>query len=123
LLLFFAFTGLDSIAQARLGHTRTDIFETFKEYNPTFEIKEDGSRLIHFKMDRALVFQYLNENDICNMSVIVPIDQGDLNFFVEMYNRQYVIVDERNWKMYAENGEIASIELVHHDDLTFFVWK
>jgi hypothetical protein len=112
-----------SYAQSRLGYSKLEILEEFREYNPEFEIKENGTNSIHFKMDRAVVFQYLNEKEICDMSVIAPRSDNDLNFFVEMYNELYVNIDDRNWKMYSENGTISSIELVHHNDLTFFVWK
>jgi hypothetical protein len=112
-----------SHAQSRLGYSKLEILEEFREYNPEFERNENGTNSIHFKMDRAVVFQYLNENGICDMSVIVPRSDNDLNFFVQMYNELYVNINDRNWKMYLENGTISSIELVHHNDLTFFVWK
>jgi hypothetical protein len=110
-------------AQSRLGHSKSQILEEFAQFNPVFEIKENGDSVIHFTMDRAVVFQYINGEGFCNMSIIVPRDRDNLNYYVQKYNEQYVVLNDRNWKMYSENGTIAAIELVHHEGLAFFVWK
>lgn len=123
LLLASILVTSQSNAQSRLGFSKKEILEEFEKYNPEFEMKDDGRNYVHFGMDRAVVFQYFNENDLCDMSIIVPRESDDLNFFVQLYNEQYVVLNDRNWKMYSENDTIASIELVHHDGLTFFVWK
>ena len=66
---------------------------------------------------------YFDEENICALTVIAPNDQGDLNYFVELYNSQYVIINPKQWKMYSENGTINTIELITNNGTTFLIWK
>jgi hypothetical protein len=123
LLLILMLVPMFGISQARLGSTRAELFDEFAQYFPKFESPINGEPHMHFEMERALVIHYFNRENICVLSVISPKNQGDLNFFVEMYNNQYVIVSSTEWRMYSENGNIATVELVSNKGTTFFIWK
>lgn len=114
---------LDCFSQARLGSSRSEIYEEFRTYNPRFENNDEGQPYMHFQMERAVIMHYFNENNICVLTAIAPNKQGDLNFFVEMYNNQYVIISPTVWKMYSQNGAISTIELINNNGTTFFIWK
>jgi hypothetical protein len=46
-----------------------------------------------------------------------------LNYFVEEYNKNYVIVDSMNWRMYSNDGTISAISLVTSDSgRAYFLW-
>jgi hypothetical protein len=119
----FFFAALSCFSQARLGSTRSEIYKEFSEYNPQFESNEGGQPYMHFQLGRAVVMHYFDEENICALTAIAPNDQGDLNYFVELYNRQYVIIGPKQWKMYSENGTIATIELITNNGTTFFIWN
>jgi hypothetical protein len=123
LLLILMLVPIFGNSQARLGSTRVDLFEEFAQYFPKYETPINGEPHMHFEMERALVVYYFNKANECTLSVIAPKNQGDLNFFVEIYNKQYVIISPTEWRMYSENGNIATIELVSNKGTTFFVWK
>jgi hypothetical protein len=123
LLLILMLVPIFGISQARLGSTRNEIYNEFELYYPKFEISEDGLAYMHLETERSLLLYYFNNENLCNISVIAPKTQGDLNFFVEQYNNSYVIMGPTEWRMYSANGAISTIELVTHNGNTFFVWK
>lgn len=111
-------------AQARIGASISEIRQEFWEtkYNLKGDYDDDGDYYIQIDIERATVFYYFNEEKICYMTVISPDNQGALNYFVELYNNNYVIVSETKWKMYSKDG-IANIELIFDGDFPFFIWK
>jgi hypothetical protein len=121
LTILFAITSIIAFGQARLGTSATDIRSEFSEssYNLKSGYDDDGDYYITVETERATVIYYFNSDKICYLTLIAPDDQGALNFYVELYNKQYVIVSAKEWKMYSENG-IAKIELVYPESGGFF---
>lgn len=125
LTILFAITSIIAFGQARLGTSATDIRSEFSEssYNLKSGYDDDGDYYITIETERATVFYYFNSEKICYLTLIAPDNQGALNFYVEMYNKQYVIVSSKQWKMYSENG-ISNIELVYpKSGGYFFRWS
>ena len=121
LTILFAITSIIAFGQARLGTSATEIRSEFSEssYNLKSGYDDDGDYYITVETERATVIYYFNSDKICYLTLIAPDDQGALNFYVELYNKQYVIVSAKEWKMYSENG-IAKIELVYPESGGFF---
>ena len=112
-------------SQARLGSSATEIKNEFWEtkHNLKSGYTDDGIYYISIWTERATVFYYFNEDKVCILCMIIPDNQGALNFYVELYNKQYVIVSSTEWKMYS-NGGIAEISLIFPDDGGYyFLWK
>jgi hypothetical protein len=125
LTILFAILNVLLFGQARLGTSASDIKSEFGEtsYNLKSGYDSDGDYYITVKTERANVVYYFNSAGICTSTIIAPDNQGALNFYVELYNKQYVIVSSTEWKMYS-NGGIASVKLVFPDDGGyFFVWQ
>jgi len=117
--------GFISFGQSRLGSSANEIKSEF--YGSKYNLKEayDKDRDYYIKIDdtRATVLYYFSSNRICNATVIAPDNQGALNYYVERYNKLYVILSSTTWKMYS-NGGVSNIELVYPDSGGyFFVWK
>jgi hypothetical protein len=112
-ILLFAICSTIIFGQARLGSTVSDIKSEFSEssYNLKSGYDSDDDYYIILTTEKAEVLHYFNSDKICNLSIIKPKNQGALNYYVELYNKQYVIISDRKWKMYSENG-IANIELL-----------
>ena len=114
-----------AFSQARLGSSVDDIKNEFgeAEYNLKSGYSDDGTYYVTISTDRATVIYYFSKEKICTLCMIVPDNQGALNFYVELYNEQYVIVSSTEWKMYSGGG-IAEISLIYPDDGGyFFLWK
>lgn len=121
LTILFAITSIIAFGQARLGTSATDIRSEFSEsrYNLKSGYDDDGDYYITIETERATVIYYFNSEKICYLTLIAPDNQGALNYYVELYNKQYVIVSSKQWKMYSENG-IANIELVYPEGGGYF---
>jgi len=123
-LITFLFT-LVSFSQVRLGSTSEEIKQEFRqdEYDLTEGYTDDDINYLNLRVDRANVFYYFNYDKICFLSMVIPDDQGVLNYFVEHYNSQYVIVSSTEWKMYSKNG-IAKIKLIYDGEGGYyFMWS
>ena len=122
--IFFLFllscTG--SFAQARLGTAASDIRNEFSHLKMSSGNTDDGDYYLKVTMERSTVIYYFTSKYICYLTMIIPDDQGMLNWYVEHYNNNYVIINSRKWKMYSANG-ISNIELLFTDEgLCYFMW-
>jgi len=125
LLLIFSFIALISFSQSRIGSTANDIKEEFSDnvYNLKSGYDKDGDYYIKIDEKRATVLYYFNENKLCYMTIISPDNQGALNWYVERYNKLYVITSSTTWKMYSEYG-VSNIELFYPKGGGYmFIWK
>lgn len=111
-------------AQARLGSTAREIRNEY--WDPKYQTEsgytDDGIYFVSLVLERATVMHLFNHEEVCIMSVVVPKNQGALNYYVENYNKLYVIISSTQWKMYSEHG-IANIELAYPDNGGYgFIW-
>jgi hypothetical protein len=125
--LMFLLTLVSVIAfgQARLGYTFTDIKSEFgaSKYNLEQGYREGIGYYIGVEMQNINVLYCFNSQKICTLTLIVPNTIGALNYLVEQYNSQYVIVSSTKWKQYSKNG-IADIKLQYNDDGScYFLWS
>lgn len=121
-ILFSFFITIFSFSQSRLGSTEREIKNEFSDRK--YELEENYVQNIYtisVRLEIAQVHYLFNSDKICEMVFIYPHNQGGLNYYVEMYNNQYVVISDKKWKMYSDNG-IANIELKVGDTGSFFVW-
>jgi hypothetical protein len=123
LLIIILLFSLKSSAQVRLNQHRAEIYKEFASQTPEFGAFENGVQHMSVTLDKSYVRFVFDDNGFCNLVMVVPLTQGDLNFFVELYNKMYVIISPTQWRMYSNNGAIASIELVTHEGVSFFIWN
>lgn len=124
LILFIATSNNFLLAQSRLGSTAAEIRKEFSD--PKYNLKTDYSSelgyYIQIETSVSFVVYYFDSDLICILCVIIPYNQKVLNYYVEYYNENYVIISPVKWKMYSENG-IANIELIFLDEGGYcFMW-
>lgn len=127
--LIFSFNLVFS--QVRMGYTVSQI-KSDLGYDLTYEFKSftyDGATYYYlsFSTDNAMVFHYFTSRDYdakAIMAKIVPFTQGDLNLYVETYNKQYVIISSTEWKAYMGTG-IMKIKLKYDEEgeYAYFLWS
>jgi len=125
LTILFAITSVIVFGQARLGSTATAVKSEFWEssYNLKSGYDKDGDYYIMITTELATVIYYFNSEKVCYLTAIIPVNQGALNFYVELYNKQYVIINSKQWKMYSDNG-IANIKLIYPEGGGYyFLWS
>jgi hypothetical protein len=108
--------------QARLGASVSEIKEEFHDEKFTSGNDSDGDFYLAAEFERAnVVYYFRNKQERCYITIINPKTQGDLNFYVEMYNKQYTIISPTEWRMYSANG-YANVELKFNEEYTYFIW-
>ena len=113
--IFFFMMPSINLAQARIGSTSNEIISEFREKGIQWGRADDGSRYLWYEAGNFTVAYYLNENSYCYLTLVVPHNQGALNFFCEKYNKEAVIISETKWKLYTASG-VMDIELIYADD-------
>ncbi len=130
-LFIFLISHQQSSAQAMLGYTKRAIEKNWKEAGYTLKsdyfINKDGNRrdfyMIQLKNKNAYYFFDKEAGNICTLTVIEPLNQGEINRLVEEYNNQYVIISDTEWKMYSYAGGIIHIKLKFLlDSGPYFCW-
>jgi hypothetical protein len=122
ILLLFVLLRLFVYSQARLGWTETQIRNDFSTVYFTTAYTDDGTKYIYGMYNGSNLAYFFDENGLCDFVVLYPEDQGALNYFVELYNRKYVIISDTKWKAYLTNGGVVNIELKNDDFGTFFIF-
>lgn len=109
--------------QSRLGYTFDQIKSEFTNEGLKVRI-EKSEKLKTFlvvEMERADVQYIFDDNKICTVTAIYPHNTGQLNYFVERYNKIYVIISPTKWRAYDETG-YADIKLVYVDSIFMLIW-
>jgi hypothetical protein len=113
---------LTTFSQARLGYTEKSIREEFPNYTFTTGYTDDGLKYISTEdFDEATVLYYFTNENKCYGCIIIPYNTGKLNYYVEQYNKKYVIISETEWKAYTENG-IMTIKLTFEGKPGFMIY-
>lgn len=115
ILSFFGFS------QSRIGFSESEIRREFSQSKFEVGYTDNRTKYISTYFERLFVIYFLNDKNICFMTSTTPTDGGMTNFLVENYNNKYVIIDERSWKSYTENG-ILYISLVEVQGKLTFVY-
>jgi hypothetical protein len=80
---------------------------------PTYSILGDNSMTIYF----------LNSDLRCIQIAISPRTTSDFQGYVESFNRGWVVVDNKHWKYYRDDGSILGVEARSVEDvgMVFFI--
>ncbi len=119
--MLFAFSSLFTMAQAKIGFTEQQIRDSLPFVSFKKGETDNSIRYIVYNNDRAIIAYYFDDFGRCYLTAVLPNTQGDLNYFVEVYNNRYVIISSTEWRAYLKNG-ILKIKLIYPDDnsLAFF---
>jgi hypothetical protein len=110
-------------AQARIGYSPQEIREEFKDRFTVESGKTDnGIRYVTVEHTDFLAAHYMDDNNTCVMSVIIPRDNAKLHGLIEHYNSRHVIINQKTWRAYLEGG-VLECTLVNNDGGYFFIWK
>jgi hypothetical protein len=111
-----------TFSQVRLNYSKSEIVSEFSEYK--FRIQEfeyEGLDAVTIFTERVNLLYLFNSNNICKVSILIPHTQQDLKYFIEEYNREYVVMSDTEWKMYS-NGNVSTIELIYTQGKQAFRW-
>ena len=110
-------------SQSRIGSYEKDIRSEFIKQKMETGFDDNKNRYLSVEFTSITAIYYFASNGKCIITFIIPDNQGSLNSMVENYNGKYVIVSDKKWKMYSDNG-ILDIELIFpNEGKAFFVIK
>lgn len=112
---------LFSFSQARVHFTESQIKTEFGSKNIKTAYTNKGVKYLYRQDETVVTYYYINDEGVCYMSMMVPLKQGALNYFVEDYNSKYVIVSDTEWKFYSKNG-VMYITLIDVDGTPAFMY-
>ena len=87
-------------------------------YNP-----EGGSTYTVSDKQHTLWIYFLNVDLECIALAMHPSTSGTFQAYVELFNQEWVIMDDTHWKFYRNNGTIlkAYIDVVNNVGSVFYV--
>jgi len=117
------FITLSSNAQSRIGFTYDEIYQEFINNKPTVKKIDDGTLMLEISMEHTITCYFFDQDGSCVLTAIGPKSQEDFNMLVRMYNKDYIIVSSKEWKMYAR-GAVLKIILDYTDNGSpYFFWE
>lgn len=120
--LFLLLTVVFANAQCRIGSTYAEIYSEFETREPSVHFTDEGQLYLSTQLLTGSTLYYFDSNKICTETVIFPKDDDAVNFYVENFNKHYVIMSPTSWRMYS-NGIYADITLVYFQNRNFIVFK
>jgi len=109
-------------SQARLGRSFYEINQEYEENYSVVIDKFKDNIVLNIDMDRAVIKHLFDSNDICILSLIAPKNNIDVQYYVERYNKELVIMSPTEWRFYVGNS-IAKVSLETLDDNSIvFFW-
>lgn len=119
-ILFFSAVLLS--AQCRIGSTYADIYSEFETNEPSVHFTDKGQLYLSVQVETGNVLFYFDTDKNCTETVIFPNDDDTVNFYVENFNKHYVIISPTSWRMYS-HGAYADITLIYYQNRNFIIFK
>lgn len=111
-----------AFSQARLGR---NFYEVNQEYAENYSVTKDkfeGNNVLTIEMNKAFIKHLFDSNNNCILSMIVPKSTIDVQYYVERYNKELVIMSPIEWRFYVGNA-IAKVSLeTTNDNSIVFIW-
>jgi len=111
-----------AFSQARLGR---NFYEVNQEYAENYSVTKDkfeGNNVLTIEMNNAFIKHLFDSNNNCILSMIVPKNTIDVQYYVERYNKELVIMSPIEWRFYVGNA-IAKVSLeTTNDNSIVFIW-
>ncbi|MBN2664076.1 MAG: hypothetical protein JXR68_10540 [Bacteroidales bacterium] len=121
LLVTFFLLFYSGFSQSRIGWTELQIKTEFYSWSFDTDYLNDGTKyIVTDDENNATIAYFFNEQGLCYLTMVMPSNQVAVNYYVQTYNNQYVIVSDTEWKAYLANGVLV-IKLFFGDDGPYFI--
>lgn len=102
-----------TFAQFFVGGTKEEVLAVLKKNNVKFEesaVTDSTSRIsVHEENDFQMIWA-LNNKGVVQRQTLIPYKENGVNEYVKLFNRDYVVVSDTEWKTYSA-GKIFLIKL------------
>jgi len=104
---------LSAFAQYFVGDSKEDVLKVLRKKNVKFEesqVTDSTSRISVLEENNYQMIWVLDSNDKVLRQTLIPYRENGVNEFVKIFNRDYVVVSDTEWKSYS-SGKIFLIKL------------
>lgn len=119
LLLLISTIGM---SQSRIGYTAKEIIQEFNNHKIESEYSSNGDLILIVQIGDLceVLYMFFDKSETCSAVAIMPKSNFATNYFVEKYNKEYVILSNKAWRMYY-NNMIINIRMQKSDgNLPYF---
>jgi hypothetical protein len=107
--------------QARVGYTLTEISTEFSDDNLFSGFPSNP--FISVITISAKTFYVFNENNICTDCMVMPLDNIDLQFYINKYNNNYKALSDTSWVQVNDGFNVYIDLLIDEKGNPFFHWR
>lgn len=109
-------------AQAHIGLTDSQIRAEHSSITFTQGSTEEGVPFIISDLELGEFYYYFDINGYCDFVIQVPYTMKSVNGITELYNKKYVIINDREWKAYLDDGSIIYVLLQYNVNLKSWIF-
>lgn len=113
LLIFILLQSVSGYSQFFLGESRDYVKATLEKSAIKFtenKVTDTTNRISWIIQDEYQMILVLNLKDIVIKQTLIPEKENEVNKFVRLFNKDFVIISDTEWRNYAD-GRIYRIQL------------
>lgn len=125
LILILIFTVKNAFSQHRIGSSLSEVQTEFQnsKYETDILNRIDGTVCgLIVKTQFSNIVYMFNEFDICNSTLIRPLNDLYFKWNIETYNENYVQSKPNEWVSYTKDG-VFVCKLIINKDMRHFLWR
>lgn len=129
LVVLLLLIGLSGQAQNLIGYKTNDIIEYYEsqqdkkssEKEPHYGKTKDGIPYVYFTKSIGHSTYYLDSDGVCIVYSTIYTDYSNLNYVVELMNKNFVPMGDNKWMHYDKRGTY-DLELIREEEFFAIVW-
>ena len=118
LLLILLFAPLLTFGQIKIGYTEEQIKNSLFEKTWQEGQDEDGTKYIQIKM-KGDFYYYFDDFDVCYICTQVIHSNEIAEEMVKTYDKQFTIIDDKQWQFYLDGMTIEVVMNYMYDDKSY----
>ena len=107
---------LSMLGQQMIGIHYSDVMEI---ENAKMQTSDVGDHYITSTGDDIYWVYYFNDADYCFATLLFPLSYDMMYAIIELFNDQYIVVSDTQWKIYSR-GIVIDVTLDKDDDGIYF---
>ena len=126
LMTIFSVFSISMCGQVMIGYSENQIKNHFADSQYVMSIENDEfGRMIMIDSPKSEVTYFIGNDGKCDGQIVQPKDTKTLKEFIEMYNKDFIVKSDWQWKAYLDVGifdvELRRLEGGGH--IPFFTWN
>jgi len=110
-------------AQHRIGRTKAEIIKEFANEKFSSTKLNGDQELLLLVTDTVACFYQIDKKGICVMTMFRPLTNLALKHYIENCNKNYIIENDKSWKVYTTDNGIITVKLglIKDENESFYI--